>query len=662
MAPDTREEADATGDRWRRRPILSWLLSATVLVVPVAVSIISATVTAHLLPGPRGVAPTVAWWSAVLMVPTLVLVGADRLARRALPLAVLLKMTMVFPDRAPKRLAVAKRAGTTRDLARRIEEAKALGIEDEPVLAAEKILALAGALNAHDRKTRGHGERVRAYTDLIADELGLVQQDRDRLRWSALLHDIGKLSVHPHVLNKPDKLSDDEWEVIKRHPLEGARLTAPLAGWLGEWANTIAEHHERFDGNGYPYGLGGQRISLGGRIVAVADSYDTMTAIRSYQRPISPDAARAELAACAGAQFDPRIVRAFLDLSLDRLRPITGPLAWLGSLPFVSNVPRLGQAVTALGRTGLAAATMAGVVAVGAHDITQARSVPHQGAVTFDVGHDQSGGSGSPGALGSSQGTTSSANGLPSGQGDGLRGAPGSTPAAWPSGATANPGQGSGADSTGGSTPTGPSASGSSPGGGAGPASATTTLAPGRGGGSTTTMAGSTTTVVAGQASLRIINGGAQAGRAQLGDQIIVTFSTGPPPGSFCSAWSAGAYPDLVDPNVVVNGLHATGNNQVTLTDASDCVGGFHFGTIDLGQTGYFSGSSTFGGASAQCSTSTRTGCSRIHWDGGRTLTITLGTESSGQPTKTTPSIAVYTPDPALGVSGIISSPSEEHF
>jgi HD-GYP domain-containing protein (c-di-GMP phosphodiesterase class II) len=82
-------------------------------------------------------------------------------------------MTMVFPDRAPKRLAVARKAGNTRDLARRVEEARTQGIEDEPVVASEKILALAGALNAHDRLTRGHGERVRAFTDLIADELDL---------------------------------------------------------------------------------------------------------------------------------------------------------------------------------------------------------------------------------------------------------------------------------------------------------------------------------------------------------------------------------------------------------------------------------------------------------------------------------------------------------
>ncbi len=371
---------DTAGNRWRGRPILSRLVSVAVFATPIALSIVSATITAHVLPEPHGVGRTVGWWVVVLTVPTIVLVVTDRFARKALPLAVLLKMTMVFPDHAPKRLGVARKTGNTRDLARRVDEAKAHGIEDEPVLAAEKILALAGALNAHDRLTRGHGERVRAFTDLIADELDLPHEDRDRLRWSALLHDIGKLAVHPHILNKPDKLDDEEWEVMRDHPLEGAKLTAPLAGWLGAWANTIAEHHEKYDGSGYPYGLTGEEISLGGRIVAVADCYDTMTAARSYKRAMTPEAARTELAACAGTHFDPRVVRAFLDVSIGRLRPVAGPLSWLGSLPFVSNVPRVGQLASALGRVGAATAVVGGAVTVGTVVSTSHAPVPHHGA------------------------------------------------------------------------------------------------------------------------------------------------------------------------------------------------------------------------------------------------------------------------------------------
>jgi hypothetical protein len=106
----------------------------------------------------------------------------------------------------------------------------------------------------------------------------------------------------------------------------------PLAEWLGEWSATVIQHHERFDGTGYPYGLKGEDISLGGRIVAVADSYETMTAVRSYKAAMTPESARTELAACAGAHFDPAIVRVFLEASIGRIRLLGGPLASLGDI------------------------------------------------------------------------------------------------------------------------------------------------------------------------------------------------------------------------------------------------------------------------------------------------------------------------------------------
>jgi hypothetical protein len=251
---------------------------------------------------------------------------------------------------------VAKRSSTTRDLSRRIDEAQSRGISDEPTVAAEQILALAAALSAHDRKTRGHAERVWAFSDMIAEKLRLPDDDRDRLRWSALLHDVGKLTVHSDIFNKPGALSDDEWEMMCRHPLEGANLIAPLAAWLGPWANTIAEHHERFDGGGYPFGLAGQEISMGGRIVAVADSYDAMTSLHSCQEPMSIKAARIQLAAHGGAQFDPAMVRAFLAVPVSRLHAVV-PLTWIGTLPIGNLGPQLARIADAIGRVGISAVT-----------------------------------------------------------------------------------------------------------------------------------------------------------------------------------------------------------------------------------------------------------------------------------------------------------------
>ena len=163
--------------------------------------------------------------------------------------------------------------------------------------------------------------------------------------------------------------------------------------------------------------------------------------------------------------------------------------------------------------------------------------------------------------------------------------------------------------------------------------------------------------------SLTIANGAGKAGRAQGGDQIVVTFSPAPAPSALCAAWTDTAYPDLVDPDVVVQGTEPTsGDDTITVTDTTDCNGGFHFGSIDLGQRGYFSGSATFGGDVTGCKNGKTTGCSTIHWDGHNTLTITLGKESSVQPVQTAESVAVYTPDPALGLSGTISSAKEENF
>jgi hypothetical protein len=139
------------------------------------------------------------------------------------------------------------------------------------------------------------------------------------------------------------------------------RLVAGLLPWLGDWGRAVGEHHERWDGTGYPKGLAGDDIGYAARIVAVADSFETMTAARSYSKAMSADQAREELTRCAGSQFDPAVVRAFLGVSVGRLRWVLGPLTWLAEVPFVATADRAGQAVKA----GAIGALVGGLVTLG---------------------------------------------------------------------------------------------------------------------------------------------------------------------------------------------------------------------------------------------------------------------------------------------------------
>ncbi|MFN2557771.1 MAG: HD domain-containing phosphohydrolase [Nitriliruptorales bacterium] len=355
------EPRNGSSRRWRQRPVMANLLWLAAVGLPILAAVLASVAVATLLPSPSSGLGALLWWLAVLVTAPVVLVVVGRAARRLLPLATLLKLSLVFPDRAPSRYAVARETHTVAQLRRRAADEATPGAPQRPVTATT-ILALVTDLQRHDRATRGHSERVRVYVDLIAEELGLSPARRELLAWAALLHDVGKLAVPASLLNKPGPPNDEEWLRLRQHPQEGMRLASSLGEWLGSWADGIGDHHERYDGTGYPRGLAGEDISLAGRIIAVADAFETMTAARPYKRPVGIREARGELVRAAGSHFDPSVVRAFLNVSVARLRWTLGPVAWLGTLPFLPRFRRLSEASV---QAALTATTVVGMAAGG---------------------------------------------------------------------------------------------------------------------------------------------------------------------------------------------------------------------------------------------------------------------------------------------------------
>ena len=329
--------------RWRRRPVLRAAVRLAAVLAPVVAASAVAIVYSRSVPVPAEATGMVVWWVVFAAAIVTVWLLSAELLQATLPLATLLDLALVFPDAVPSRFAILRRKIDRRRLEtdlRRLRERS----DPDSAPRAQLILELAVALSIHDSRTRGHSERVRMFTDLVAKELHLRERDIDRLRWAALLHDIGKLAVAPEILNKPELPDDDELESLRSHPVEGYRMIAPLHRWLGQWAAAVRDHHERFDGTGYPSGLRGRAISLGGRIVAVTDSYETMTAGRPYRKALSMGAAREELVRRSGTHFDPDVVRALLGVSLGRLWPVIGIGALLAEVTFLGGLPwRLGH-------------------------------------------------------------------------------------------------------------------------------------------------------------------------------------------------------------------------------------------------------------------------------------------------------------------------------
>jgi len=354
--------ARADGRRWSAYPWAARALRLVVFGLPLLASIVFVQALTWLVGIPTSsLWVFLGWWFGVSLVASFVVSAFYALTRRLLPLGGLLGLSLVFPDQAPSRFRLALTAGTVESLQARLQRMREDGEEPAAQEAAEILLQLVAALDVHDRITRGHAERVRGYAASLGRQLGLSRDDLDRLNWSALLHDVGKLDVDAAILNKPERPTADEWDQLRRHPLAGELLVEPLRGWLGEWVDAVGYHHENWDGTGYPRGVAGEAIPLSGRIVAIADVYDVITSVRSYKEAATPAEARAELVRCSGTQFDPRLVRAFVSISLGRMRVVTGPLAWLSNAPFLLRLP-LGPSfgATVGGVAALATAATAG--------------------------------------------------------------------------------------------------------------------------------------------------------------------------------------------------------------------------------------------------------------------------------------------------------------
>ena len=181
----------------------------------------------------------------------------------------------------------------------------------------ETILAIAKTVDAKDVRTSKHSQRVSEYSAMIAREYGFSQEDQENIRRAALLHDIGKIGIPDSVLNKPSRLTDEEYVVMKTHVTHGAEILKDFT-LIEHVVEGARYHHERFDGRGYPEGLSGTDIPLYGRIIAIADAFDAMTANRVYRQRQDFDYVLGELERGRGSQFDPELLDIFLRLIAEK--------------------------------------------------------------------------------------------------------------------------------------------------------------------------------------------------------------------------------------------------------------------------------------------------------------------------------------------------------
>jgi putative nucleotidyltransferase with HDIG domain len=197
--------------------------------------------------------------------------------------------------------------------------------------------SLASALDARDRYTAGHSWRVSEFSCAAASALGLTDQDVERIRIGALLHDIGKIGVADSVLQKAGRLTEEEFALVKQHPVIGRRILEGVQGF-SEFLAAVELHHENWDGTGYPKRQSGEETPIDARIIHVADAYDAMTTDRSYRRGMTHDKAISVLLENAGTQFDPHVVEVFVKLPLAALTRQASTLQASESTPQMAEV------------------------------------------------------------------------------------------------------------------------------------------------------------------------------------------------------------------------------------------------------------------------------------------------------------------------------------
>jgi putative nucleotidyltransferase with HDIG domain len=244
--------------------------------------------------------------------PGATVAGVARMYRLELPLALIAFPAAVESDRfryaflLPLAVLI---------LARDIAAERRLRVEHAAHLAQAyrgTALLLDEALESTDVLTAVHSRGVLEIVVAVVDELGLTAADRQRAEFAALLHDIGKMRVAPTILNKPDRLTDEEMAAIRRHPEDGAAMLEAIGGTLADVADIVRHHHERIDGAGYPDGLTGEEIPFLARVIGVCDAYAAMVTDRPYRAALSTEVAITELRRCAGTQFDEVVVAALV--------------------------------------------------------------------------------------------------------------------------------------------------------------------------------------------------------------------------------------------------------------------------------------------------------------------------------------------------------------